>query len=321
MKNIRLLIKVSRALLIVSLVFVVFGSRAYADSDLIGYWNFDEASGSTYADSSENANNGTIVGTGVTHSTDVAPISCFDDPYSVSFDGSGGYVSIPDNASMDPANQISIAFWMNANTVSNGYQHIIFKQGPVVTSYGVWLFNNHIYMEDNDNTVRSLTSNATISTGTWYYIAVTYDGQTQKLYIDGNLDNSQSLPGIILTYENSPVKIGAGDYNNPFSGYVDDLRIYSTALTQSQVTDLAGGGCGPGVLPQQSTTNTQDPDPIVTSTVSSDPIPQSPDTGYGAPHSSFIPKLIGLIGLNMIIGSLIFQSRTYIYLNKFKTKQ
>ncbi len=148
---------------------------------------------------------------------------------------------------MDPANAISISFWMNANTVSNGYQHIVFKQGPSVTSYGVWLNGNHIYMEDNDNSVRSLTSNATVTAGTWHYITVTYDGTTQALYIDGALDNSQPLANITLEYENSPVKVGSGDYNNSFNGYVDDLRIYGRALTGAEVADLAGGGCGPGV--------------------------------------------------------------------------
>ena len=222
-------------------------TKVHAATDLIGYWNFDETTGTTSADSSLNANDGTFTGSGVAHSTVVPPVSCFADPRSVSFTGAGGYVSIPDNASMDPANQISISFWMNANTVSNGYQHLVFKQGPSVTSYGVWLNQDHIYMEDNDNSVRSLTSSAAITAGTWHYITVTYDGTTQKLYIDGMLDNSQSLPGITLEYENSPVKVGSGDYNNPFSGYIDDLRIYARALTQSEVTDLAGGGCGPGV--------------------------------------------------------------------------
>lgn len=230
------------------LFFACMPGSAQATSDLIGYWNFDETSGATMADSSANSNNGTIQGSGVTHSTVVPPTNCFLNPRSLSFDGSGGYVSIADNASMDPANQISIAFWMNPSNVSNGYQHIVFKQGPVVTSYGVWLNGDHVYMEDNDNSVRSLTSNAALSVGQWHYIAVTYDGTTQKLYIDGALDNSQSLPGITLTYQNSPVKIGAGDYNNPFSGKIDDLRIYNRALSDNEVTDLATGGCGPGVV-------------------------------------------------------------------------
>src|SRR6202012_4162451 len=97
------------------------GQAASAISDsLIGYWNFDEASGTSSADSSGNGNDGTFVGTGVTHSTNLPPTSCFINTHSLSFNGTGAYVSIPDNATMDPPNAISISFWMNANTVSNG---------------------------------------------------------------------------------------------------------------------------------------------------------------------------------------------------------
>lgn len=231
-------------------LFVWFGRPVLAVSDsLIGYWNFDEATGTTSADSSGNGNDGTFTGSGVAHSTVLPPTSCFINTHSLSFSGAGGYVSIPDNATMDPASAISISFWMKANTVSNGYQHIVFKQGPVVTSYGVWLNGDHVYMEDNDNSVRSLASNTAITADAWHYITVTYDGTTQALYIDGALDNSQSLPGITLTYQNSPVKVGSGDYNNPFNGYVDDLRIYGRALSNTEIADLAGGGCGPGVVP------------------------------------------------------------------------
>ncbi len=228
-------------------LLLCLGPRALAVSDLIGYWNFDEATGLTTADSSGNGNDGTITGSGVSHSVVLPPTSCFVNTHSAQFDGSGGYVSIADNSSMDPASQISISFWMNPDTVTNGFQHIIFKQGPVVTSYGVWLNGDHIYMEDNDNSIRGLNSNTTVTPGVWHYITVTYDGTDQKLYIDGSLDNSQSIPGITLSYTNSPVKVGSGDYNNPFAGYVDDLRIYGRALTASEIADLAGGGCGPGV--------------------------------------------------------------------------
>ncbi len=230
-----------------TVTLVAVGGSAAAAGDLVGYWNFDEATGTTAADASGNANHGTFVGSGATHSTVLPPTSCFVNTHSVQFDGSGSHVEIADNATMDPPSAISISFWMNPDTVTNGYQHVVFKQGPVVTSYGVWLANDHIYMEDNDNSIRSLTSNATVTAGAWHYITVTYDGATQKLYIDGALDNSQSLPGITLSYMNSPVKIGAGDYNNPFAGYIDDLRIYNRALTDPEIADLASGGCGPGV--------------------------------------------------------------------------
>lgn len=235
------------AIAVLAISVICYGPQAHAASDLIGYWNFDEASGPASADSSSNSNHGTFSGAGVTHSTVLPPTSCFVNTHSVMFDGSGDYVSIADNASMDPTNAISISFWMNPNTVSNGYQHIVFKQGPVVTSYGVWLANDHIYMEDNDNSIRGMNSNSAVTAGAWHYITVTYDGTTQGLYIDGVLDNSQVIPGITLTYTNSPVKIGSGDYNNPFAGYVDDLRIYNRALTAGEIADMAAGGCGPGV--------------------------------------------------------------------------
>ncbi|TAH33931.1 LamG domain-containing protein [Candidatus Saccharibacteria bacterium] len=235
-------------LLAATAIFFAVGGSAAAAGDLVGYWNFDEATGTNAADASGNANHGTFVGSGATHSTVLPPTSCFINTHSVQFDGSGDHVEIADNATMDPTNAISISFWMNPDSVNNGYQHVLFKQGPVVTSYGVWLANDHVYMESNDNSIRSLTSNATVTAGDWHYITVTYDGTEQKLYIDGTLDNSQSLSGITLTYTNSPVKIGTGDYNNPFAGYVDDLRIYNRALTAGEIADLAAGGCGPGVV-------------------------------------------------------------------------
>lgn len=55
------------------------------------------------------------------------------------------------------------------------------------------------------------------------------------------------MPGITLAYQNSPVEVGAGTYNNSFDGFIDDLRIYDRALGSAEIADLAVGGCGPGV--------------------------------------------------------------------------
>lgn len=105
---------------VLSALFLFAGAlSAHAASDLVGYWNFDEATGTTAADSSGNGNTGTLIGA-VTHATDLPTTSCFINTHSLSFNGTGGYVSIPDNPTMDPANAITISFWMKANTVSNG---------------------------------------------------------------------------------------------------------------------------------------------------------------------------------------------------------
>ncbi|MGH2613206.1 MAG: LamG-like jellyroll fold domain-containing protein [Rhabdochlamydiaceae bacterium] len=234
-----------------------------AAGNLVAYWKFDETSGMTATDSSGNGNTGTLNNSAITHSTSiVAPITCFSNPASLHFPGvQADYVSVPDNSSFDPATQITIAFWMNPDTVSINYQHMVFKYNGNLTAYGVWLHNANVYMETNNNSIHSLTSNATVSVGDWHYIAVTFDGTTQKLYIDGSLDNEATPSGMTgISYGTDPseypLKIGSGDYNNGFEGYIDDVRFYDRALSASEISNLAGGGCGPDVP-----TATPTPDP------------------------------------------------------------
>lgn len=158
--------------------------------------------------------------------------------------------------------------------------------------------------------MHSLTSNTVLTTGKWYCIAVTYDGNNQDLYINSTLDNSQALSNITLTYTNDPLMIGSGTYNNPFNGYVDDLRIYDTALTTTQIADLAGGGCGPGVNPPVQTPSIIKSSPSLSTTVSTNSNSTatkailSPDTGYGQPskRNSYLPILFIISITSLILG-------------------
>ena len=87
------------------------------------------------------------------------------------------------------------------------------------------------------------TSRSDISAG-WHMITATYNGATAALYIDGVSKGSGSVTGTIVYDSTIPVAIGAepgnaggsgidGDY---FTGKIGDVKIYSTALTQDQIT-------------------------------------------------------------------------------------
>ena len=80
--------------------------------------------------------------------------------------------------------------------------------------------------------------------GVWHHIVGTYNGMVQKLYVDGNLDNQDALSGAIPD-NGADVHIGyeaAGFSGSPFSGIIDDLRLYNRALSASEVKQLYNAG-------------------------------------------------------------------------------
>jgi hypothetical protein len=89
-------------------------------------------------------------------------------------------------------------------------------------------------------------ASTTLTVGAWSHLALTYDGATLRLYVNGALAASTSRTGTIMTSDN-PVQIG-GDtvYGMWFSGLIDEVRIYNKALTQTQIqtdmnTPISGG--------------------------------------------------------------------------------
>jgi hypothetical protein len=78
----------------------------------------------------------------------------------------------------------------------------------------------------------------------WHHFVHTYDGSTQKLYLDGVLLNSANITGSIqYDANNTRVLIGADDngsgYNTgasyPHSGKLNQVKIYNRALSASEI--------------------------------------------------------------------------------------
>ena len=78
-----------------------------------------------------------------------------------------------------------------------------------------------------------------LAANTWTYLTETYDGATLRLYVNGVQVSSMARTGNILTSTN-PLQIGGDSiYGQYFQGLIDNVRIYNTALTQSQIqTDM-----------------------------------------------------------------------------------
>ena len=70
----------------------------------------------------------------------------------------------------------------------------------------------------------------------WHHLAMTYDGQEIKLYVDGVLANSVVHEGSI---GDAPKELVLGGFlNTNWKGYIDDLRIYSEVKTAAQIEQI-----------------------------------------------------------------------------------
>ena len=70
----------------------------------------------------------------------------------------------------------------------------------------------------------------------WTHMAATYDGQTMKMYYNGNVVTQTAASGKIDTND-IPVSIGRNNVGNRehYQGIVDEVAIFSRALTENEI--------------------------------------------------------------------------------------
>ena len=200
-------------------------SPLYNPSGLVGYWNFDEGSGTTAADSSGNGNAGTIIG------TTVVPGKIGS---ARAFNSSSDMVTVPDNGVvLDPAS-ITMSAWIYPTLDLVG--DIISKNGNSGYRYRRNTAKTATFYDRGGT--NAIGSNNTIPLGAWSMLTVTGNASGLKIYINGILDSSNNSaygPG-----DNADsLYIGVyGPYSEPFTGNLDDVRVYNRALSAAEILAL-----------------------------------------------------------------------------------
>ena len=162
------------------------------------------------------------------------------------FDGIDDYVQISDFNGITGSSSRTCTAWIK----STGSNYIIMSWGDNSVAGGKWVIRIH-----SDGTLRAevqggyIYGSTLINDGNWHHIAVVLedDGSTDiseaSLYVDGALDTIAASGSCSVDTENvQNVEIGTytrysgSEY---FAGQMDDVRIYDTALTQQQISDIA----------------------------------------------------------------------------------
>jgi hypothetical protein len=213
-----------------------------SETSLAGYWKLDNAQGTTFRDYSGNGNTGRLFG-GASWVTSSLPFSgSYDDPAALSLDGaSGSYASTGATNLPALSGTMTISFWAyyaSVSAVSTTSQNmVVLSNGGTFIEVGLW--HDQTLGVWNQSGTNEFNATSTPASG-WHHLAYTYDGTTRKLYVDGG------TPATSLTAPSSgtPTILYFGSYNGAaemFNGKLDDVRIYSAALTATQIASLAAG--------------------------------------------------------------------------------
>ena len=79
----------------------------------------------------------------------------------------------------------------------------------------------------------------------WHHVAVTYDGSSLQLYLDGVAVpvSPKSIGSVTLGNESTPITVGAEDDNGTFAAWADvvhdELRIYNRSLSGAEIKVLS----------------------------------------------------------------------------------
>lgn len=236
----------SKSIFLTSFVLVatLVGTSLAQDVDpsLVGWWTFDEGTGSVAGDSSGNGNDGTLNG----------PVEWTADGKiggAMKFTGPYNYVSVPSSPELNPTSAITIAAWINPSWTGNNR---ILQKGRSDNQY-------RLIKEWGDNTKFHLSGVGELfpqevlpPLGEWTHLAATYDGSSMKLYFDGIVVAEMAASGDIATSD-EPLIIGNKHETAPggdeFNGMLDDVRIYSRALSASEIKKLGGDPKASGPVP------------------------------------------------------------------------
>ena len=283
------------ALLFLSVCFSLFllatpfVAKADITTGLVGHWTLNEGSGTSAADSA-GSNTGTLTN-GPTWTTGAHAGSG-----AVALDGGNDHITMGTTSAAEGVSALTVSLWAKTSHSSSSAHYLVAQYGSGNDTFKIeW---------DTGEDIRFDVKNAAQTEGTgeyvgtfmtdslWHHIVGTYDGTNVRVYVDGVVGGSVgSLSGLTST-SSLAFTVGAENGGSKFwEGPVDDLRIYSRALSQLDVTDLYAAGTADVTAPiissvASSTTATTATISWSTNETATSTVRYGPDTNYGSASTS-----------------------------------
>ncbi|GEM_PF-6409392 len=220
--------------------------KKYDDETFVLYYKFSDDS--QFKDESSHAHVGLVEG----NLKEVDGVS----GNALEFDGKNDFIRVYDSHKLDlSGTSFTISTWIKTSGSDEALQIILEKNdaagtGQPFKDYGIWVNNNHSLSEPGTfnfffkcGTVQEVSSDTRVDDGNWHHVVAVRDLATKslKVYVDGESEGQSIDNSCEDLSTNEDLYIGARfepDLQFPFKGTMDELRIYTKALTPNEIEML-----------------------------------------------------------------------------------
>lgn len=241
----KLCLMLVRAMVISTILLPAISAKAIdvTDNKLVACWFFDEGKGESVKDSSQNALDGKIWGD-VEWSDKGKYNSCLKFPGNPE-----SYVEVPHSELLN-LKEFTISVWIKSEFTGD-YQSIVVKSDGTLESRQYTLYTRdgtgvlHTDLHAGGNRCKTYGS-IEVCDGQWHHLALSFDGKTQILYVDGEKDTGEQAEaecsGELVKAESS-LTIGRDSPNGgyPMQGMLDEVALFEKALKQKEIEELTNG--------------------------------------------------------------------------------
>ncbi len=195
---------------------------------LVAAYGFEEISGTTVADASGNGNHGTI--------REAVSIPNGHSGKALKFDGVNDWITVNDSPSLDLSTGMTLEAWVYLQSPI-GDRTVILKENSEHELYSLYAMEHNPVPISfiNAGSYSFVSGPSQLPVNQWSHLVATYDGQYQRLYINGLQVGMQTQNGLIQQSA-GVLRIGGNNmWGEYFQGYIDEVRIYNRALTPAEV--------------------------------------------------------------------------------------
>jgi hypothetical protein len=228
--------KTSQKLFVMLMLSVAFVSYSYAGS-LVTFLPCGDLSGNVLRDHSGNGNSAYVKGSPNVIKGKIGK--------ALEFNGNDNFAIMPYKDSYDFGKDESYSISLWVNYASRGVQQVIIEKPGEASPFRIEILPDNkicFTIRDGTNSPKVILGDAS---GKWHHCCFVKDVKEDKLYtyLDGKLSAEAEDTTTAEIDNKSDIYLCAGDFGNAelYKGFLDDIAIYSKALTKDEVKQAAKG--------------------------------------------------------------------------------